>query len=128
VPKRKTMRLRPDEWREVADLDQVIADLDAPEALTRAKAVRRLCPCRGGPEVYARFRGEVHRLQKDPSPLVRANALHVERDALEQEAKLSRWRAEQDRRRQTHEAARSSRRARGDPRRRARRGDDRRAR
>jgi hypothetical protein len=31
--------------------------------------------------VYERLRGEVKRLQKDPSPRVRAAALHVEQDA-----------------------------------------------
>jgi hypothetical protein len=31
--------------------------------------------------VHERFRGEVKRLQKDPSPRVRAAALHVEQDA-----------------------------------------------
>jgi hypothetical protein len=104
----KPKRLPPDQLCEVAvaDLDQLLVDLHAPDPLTRASAVRQLCPCRSGPELYARYRGEVRRLQKDPSPLVRANALHVEQDALEQEAKLARWRAEQHRRR-THQAAAS---------------------
>ncbi len=31
--------------------------------------------------MYERFRGEVRWLQKDPSPQVRAAALHVEQDA-----------------------------------------------
>ena len=31
--------------------------------------------------MYERFRGEVKRLRKDPSPQVRAAALHVEQDA-----------------------------------------------
>ncbi len=41
---------------------------------------------RAGFLVYERFRGEVKRLQKDPSPQVRAAALHVERDACVIEA------------------------------------------
>jgi hypothetical protein len=43
--------------------------------------------------VYEQFRGEVRRLQKDPSPRVRAAALHVEQDAClieELEANLDR--------------------------------------
>ena len=41
------------------------------------KALHRVCPCGAGFVVYERFRGEVKRLQKDPSPRVRAAALHV---------------------------------------------------
>jgi len=43
--------------------------------------------------VYERFRGEVKLLQKDPSPRVRAAALHVEQDAClieELDARLDR--------------------------------------
>ena len=45
------------------------------------KALHRVCPCGAGFGVYERFRGEVKLLQKDPSPRVRAAALHVEQDA-----------------------------------------------
>jgi len=43
--------------------------------------------------VYERFRSEVKRLQKDPSPRVRAAALHAEQDAClieELDARLDR--------------------------------------
>ena len=57
------------------------------------KALHRVCPCGAGFVVYERFRGEVKRLQKDPSPWVRAAAQHVEQDAClieELEAHLDR--------------------------------------
>jgi hypothetical protein len=47
----------------------------------RVKALHRVCPCGSGFGVYERFRGEVQRLQKDPSPRVRAAGLHAEQDA-----------------------------------------------
>ena len=47
----------------------------------RVTALYRVCPCGAGFGVYERFCGEVKRLQKDPSPQVRAAALHTEQDA-----------------------------------------------
>jgi hypothetical protein len=49
----KPKRLPPDQWREIAGtaLNQLLTDLHAPDPLTRAKAVRQLCPCRSGPEL-----------------------------------------------------------------------------
>lgn len=45
------------------------------------KALHAVCPCAAGFQLYERLRGEVRQLQKDPSPRVRAVALHVEQDA-----------------------------------------------
>jgi hypothetical protein len=71
----------------------VVAQLRSADEDARVKALRRVCPCDAGFGVRERFRGEVRRLQKDPSPRVRAAALHVEQDAclIEQlEANLGR--------------------------------------
>ena len=57
------------------------AQLRSPDEQVRVKALHRVCPCGAGFLVYERVRGEVKRLQKDPSPRVRAAALHAEQDA-----------------------------------------------
>jgi hypothetical protein len=64
----------------------------------RAQAVRQLCPCRLPREVFRHVRPAVKRLRNDPSPLVRAQARHVEEDARELAAleALSEWIAEDD--------------------------------
>jgi hypothetical protein len=59
----------------------LLAQLRSPDEEMRVKALHRVCPCAAGFLVYERFRGEVQRLQKDPSPRVRAAALHVEQNA-----------------------------------------------
>ena len=71
----------------------LLAQLRAPDEALRVKALHRVCPCGAGFLLYEQFRGEVKRLQKDPSPRVRAAALHAEQDAclIEQlEANLDR--------------------------------------
>jgi hypothetical protein len=59
----------------------LLAQLRSPDEQVRVKALHRVCPCAAGFLVYERFRGEVKRLQKDPSPRVQAAALHAEQDA-----------------------------------------------
>ena len=59
----------------------LLTQLRDPDDEVRVKALHRVCPCGAGFGVYERFRGEVKRLQKDPSPRVRAAALHAEQDA-----------------------------------------------
>jgi hypothetical protein len=54
--------------------------MDSADEQTRARAVRRICPCRISWEAFSRLRHEAKRLQNDASPLVRANALHIEKD------------------------------------------------
>jgi len=68
------------------DLDLLLAQLRSPDEQVRVKALHRVCPCAAGFLIYERFRTEVKRLQKDPSPQVRAAALHVEQDACGIEA------------------------------------------
>ena len=63
------------------DTKAVLAQLRSPDEQDRVTALHRVCPCASGFLVYERFRGEVKRLQKDPSPRVRVAALHVEQDA-----------------------------------------------
>jgi|SRR5438094_7627666 len=66
-----------------ADVEQILTDLRSEDEITRAKAVREICPCRMPWEVFDRLRRAVKPLQKDVSPLVRVNALHIEEDARE---------------------------------------------
>ena len=68
------------------DPEAVLAQLRSADEQVRVQALHRVCPCAAGFLVYERFRAEVKRLQKDPSPAVRAAALHVEQDACEIEA------------------------------------------
>jgi len=63
--------------------DAVLAQLRSPDARARVRALRCICPCGAGFQLYERFRSEVKLLQKDPDPGVRAAALHVEHDACE---------------------------------------------
>ena len=76
VARHKHRRCRP-----VPDPDMLLAQLRSADDEVRVKALHRVCPCGAGFVVYERFRGEVKRLQKDPSPRVRAAALHAEQDA-----------------------------------------------
>jgi len=71
----------------------LLAQLRAPDEEVRVRALHRVCPCGAGFLLYERFRGEVRRLQKDPSLRVRAAALHAEQDAClieELDARLDR--------------------------------------
>lgn len=65
------------------DLQRILTELESPDELVRAKAVREACPCRVSWPVFQRLRKSVKRLQHDPSAVVRANAWHVEEDARE---------------------------------------------
>jgi hypothetical protein len=64
-----------------ADVKRIVADMHSDGALTRARAVRQVCPCRMPWSVFYRLRKAAKRLQRDPSPLVRAYARHIEDDA-----------------------------------------------
>ncbi len=66
---------------DAVDVGRLRADLESPDEAVRAGAVRSLCPCRAGWELFERHVREVLRLEKDRSRFVRANALHVFRDA-----------------------------------------------
>jgi hypothetical protein len=69
-----------------ADLARLLAEMQSPDELARAQAVRQVCPCRLPWDVFRQVRKAAQRLRHDPSALVRANALHVEEDAREIEA------------------------------------------
>ncbi|HEY4089336.1 MAG TPA: hypothetical protein VGM43_25575 [Bryobacteraceae bacterium] len=63
-----------------ADVKQIVLEMGSADERTRARAVRRICPCRISWEAFSHLRQEAKRLQNDASPLVRANALHIEKD------------------------------------------------
>jgi hypothetical protein len=78
-----------------------LAELESPDERVRARAVRQICPCRMPWPVFYRLRKAAARLKRDPSPLVRANALHIEVDARtvrEREAMIERLRERDERR------------------------------
>jgi hypothetical protein len=62
---------------------RLLAEMRSPDERVRAQAVRQVCPCHVSWDVFAQMRKTVQGLQHDPSPLVRANARHVEEDARE---------------------------------------------
>lgn len=98
---RKGRRPRP-------DLDGLSAD----DPTTRGRAVRTLCPCRSGWDVYQENRDAVQRLCKDEDATVRFNALHVQDDAYLMELlEAKRFRAAEaaERRSRLDEAKRSAR-------------------
>jgi hypothetical protein len=66
-----------------ADVAHLLSALQSPDEDTRAQAVRQVCPCRRPWANFDRLRKAAQRLQHDPSPLVRAKALHVAEDARE---------------------------------------------
>jgi hypothetical protein len=63
------------------DIQNIRAGMSSEDEQTRAKAVLAICPCRMSWEVFHEFRKSAKRLQQDISPLVRANARHIEEDA-----------------------------------------------
>lgn len=64
------------------DSGRLISELQSPDETIRAKAVRSLCPCHAGWELFEQHIGVVSQLEKDSSPAVRAHALHVLEDAI----------------------------------------------
>jgi hypothetical protein len=80
------------------EIARLLAEMRSPDAQVRAKAVRQVCPCRLPWEAFYQVRAEAKRLQHDPSPLVRAQARHVEEDARELAAleALQHWTEEHD--------------------------------
>ena len=70
---------------EKIDLERALTNLRAADEAARAQAARELCPCRTGWNVFEQNLDTLRSMTKDPSPLVRANALHVFDDAFELE-------------------------------------------
>ena len=69
-----------------AEVESIFARLQSDDECIRAGAVQQICPCRTPVEVFRRLRKAAKHLQQDPSPLVRANALHIEEDARKVES------------------------------------------
>jgi hypothetical protein len=63
------------------DVNRIVASFKAPDDAIRGKAVRQVCPCRMGWEVFQDTMEDLQKMTKDPSPYVRAQALHVFEDA-----------------------------------------------
>ncbi len=68
------------EWSD-EDVNRILRQMQSPDAQARAAAVRSSCPCHVPWHVFDRLRKPAQRLRKDPSPEVRALALHLEEDA-----------------------------------------------
>lgn len=64
-----------DDWR------VALASDDEAEVVS---ALHYACPCSGDRSLYEEFMGVLGRFKKDPRPAVRATAIHLERDAMEQ--------------------------------------------
>jgi len=63
------------------EIERILSQMQSEDEVLRAKAVREICPCRIPWGVFERLRKAAKRLQNDPSPLVAANARHIEEDA-----------------------------------------------
>jgi hypothetical protein len=63
------------------DDERLALDMCSPDEEVRGDAVRGLCPCHAGWEVFESHVGEVLRAFRDSSRGVRAHALHVFYDA-----------------------------------------------
>jgi hypothetical protein len=88
IVERKPERARTTEVE--VDLNRLIADLQAADEATRAKATRAVCPCRLGWGVFQQTMDTLKERIKDPSPQVRAQALHVFEDAYGIQSRESR--------------------------------------
>jgi hypothetical protein len=79
----------------VTDYERLLADMQSADVAVRAKAVHSTCPCTNGWGGFEKLMDIVAKLKKDPSPAVRAIALHVFQDAAEtQSSGLQTHRAE----------------------------------
>lgn len=76
----RTVEEQRQESIEQADIEAIIRSMRSADEQVRARAVRQICPCRMPWTIFNRLRREAKRLQHDPSPLVRANARHIETD------------------------------------------------
>lgn len=59
------------------DINDSLADLHVSDEVRRGDSVRALCPCHGRWEAFEQHITEVLHSLNDPSPVVRAQALHV---------------------------------------------------
>jgi hypothetical protein len=63
------------------DISEIVANLQVNDEVMRGDAVRSLCPCHAGWDLFEEHIHKLHRLLKDPDHLVRRHALHVFEDA-----------------------------------------------
>jgi hypothetical protein len=78
--------MKMDKRCEVLDVERVLRDIQSDDEDVRARAVRSLCPCRSGWGPFEQHLHLISALRKDPSPLVRKEALHLFEDAGEMES------------------------------------------
>jgi hypothetical protein len=64
------------------DVRPLVNELQATDEVVRGNAVRGLCPCHVGWEVFEQHVDVLIRLLRDRSDVVRAHALHVFEDAV----------------------------------------------
>lgn len=64
------------------EVRNLVGGLQASDEMVRGDAVRSLCPCHVGWELFEQYVPVLIRRSKDPSHIVRAHALHVFEDAV----------------------------------------------
>jgi hypothetical protein len=64
------------------DIERAVADLEVNDEVLRGNAVRAFCPCHAGWSDFEQHINLVTRGLRDPSRIVRRNALHVFDDAV----------------------------------------------
>jgi|RhiMethySRZTD1v2_1073278.scaffolds.fasta_scaffold64499_6 hypothetical protein len=69
------------------DIKTILGNLNVSDEAVRGDAVRYLCPCHAGWELFEEHVGVLHRLLKDPSDVVRRHALHVFEDAARMQSR-----------------------------------------
>ena len=74
------MVLKRERWPK-PDAKQIEAGLKVTDEVVRGDAVRGLCPCHAGWDLFEQHVGDVNRALRDPSRAVRRHALHVFDDA-----------------------------------------------
>ena len=70
-----------------ADEERWVADLESDDEDTVVSALHAACPCSGSAERYEAFMPVLHRFKRDTRPKVRAVAIHLEVDAMQELAK-----------------------------------------
>lgn len=63
------------------DISDIVANLQVQDEVMRGDAVRSLCPCHAGWDLFEEHIAKLHQLLRDPKHLVRRHALHVFEDA-----------------------------------------------
>jgi hypothetical protein len=83
------VKRRKSDCNAAVDADPLLANLESSDELVRAKTLQQFCPCHS----WRRFEEHmdlVRRFRKDPSPVVRGVATHIEHEIVEIES-IERW-------------------------------------